>query len=439
MKFKFLFQAIITILSLATANAQNEIQFTNLDSLLTFAEKNGTAIKTSDAQLMLAKYQTLFAKINLFNPRASVNYAATDNTQLPVNFFPAEIFNGQPGTFKEVHTGKQYVQSVYITPQIDIINPATWAELSSAKSGEQLTTINSTLTKKTLFESIAASYFNIISFQQQVNLTSRTLLNADSILKIFQGKYQQGIIRSQDVNNAKVNKLLIQDRLQLLQKAMEREYNLLKLLCDADMNVKFVIEPREPPEIPVQDPLVAENPLYVNQAQIQLQYSSSEYKARRAAYYPTLSFIGNWALQENSNLHFFDNTSRWIPTSYFGLRFSYTFPDAGRLSQTMSAKTSWKTAELNLEHKKRQQETDYLQLLLDYKKAKESATITKEIIDLKEDTYQKNLNLFLEDIYSADDLLISFNDALTASLNYQSAVINLQYQLSKISINNNVK
>jgi OMF family outer membrane factor len=341
MKFKFLFQAIITILSFATANAQHEIQFTSLDSLLTFAEQNSTAIKTSDAQLMLAKYQTLFAKINQFNPRASVNYAATDNTQLPVNFFPAEIFNGQPGTFKEVHTSKQYVQSVYVTPQIDIINPATWAELSSAKLGEQLTTINSTLTKKTLFESIAASYFNIISFQHQIDLTSKTLLNADTILKIFQDKYQQGIIRSQDVNNAKVNKLLIQDRLQLLQNALEREYNLLKLLCDADMNLKFVIEYQETKDIPVQDPLVAENPLFVNQAQMQLQYSASEYKARRAANYPTLSFIANWAKQENSNLHFFDNTSRWIPANYFGLRLSYTFPDAGSLSQTIAAKTSW--------------------------------------------------------------------------------------------------
>jgi OMF family outer membrane factor len=62
---------------------------------------------------LLAKYQTLYAKINKFNPRASVNYAATDNTQLPVNFFPAEVFGGTPGTFKEVGSGQQYVVGIY--------------------------------------------------------------------------------------------------------------------------------------------------------------------------------------------------------------------------------------------------------------------------------------------------------------------------------------
>jgi OMF family outer membrane factor len=433
------FVTIISILSLATANAQQIIRFTNPDSVLTFAEQKSIAIKTGGAQLLLAKYQVLYAKINRFNPRASVNYAATDNTQLPVNFFPAEIFDGTPGTFREVQTGKQYVQSIYITPQIDVINPISWAKLKSAKLDEQLTTVNNTLTKKILFESVAASYFNIVSFQQQINITSKTLLNADSILQIFQNKYEQGIIRSQDVNNAKVNQLLIKDRLQQLQNSMEQQYNLLKLLCDEDMTVTFVIEHKETVTSFIQDPVVSANPLYVNQAQMQLQYSISEYQAGKTAYYPVLSLIGNWARQENSNLHFFDNASRWIPTNYFGLRLSYTFPDAGRLSQTMAAKTSWKTAEMNLKHKERQQEMDYLQLLLDYKKAKESTMITKEITDLKDDIYRKNLNLFLQDIYPADDLLLSFNDALTASLNYQSAVINLQYQLSKININNKVK
>lgn len=430
---------IISILDLAPANAQQIVRFTNPDSLLAFAAQNSTTIKTGDAQILLAKYQMLYAKINRFNPRASVNYAATDNIQLPVNFFPAEIFGGAPGTFKEVTSGQQYVQSAYITPQIDVINPATWAKLKSAKMNEQLTVVNNTLAKKTLSESIIAAYFNIVSFQQQVTITSQTLLNADSILQIFQNKYDQGIIRSQDVNNAKVNLLLIKDRQQLLQNSIEQQYNLLKLLCDADMTITFVIEHQESPVVFVPDPFMSVNPLYLNQAQIQLQYSISEYKASKAAYYPTLSLIGNWAWQENSTQYFFDNNARWIPTNYIGLRLSYTFPDAGRLSQTATAKTNWQIAEQNVKHRVIQQETENTQLQLDFKKMRETMMIAKEITQFKEDTYRKNLNLFLQDLYPADNLFLAFNDALTAMLNYQSAMINLQYQLSKININNTIQ
>lgn len=430
---------IISILSLTTVNAQQVIRFTNPDSLIAFAEKNSIAIKTGDAQALLAKYQTLYAKINKFNPRASVNYAATDNTQLPVNFFPAEIFGGTPGTFKEVQSGQQYVQSVYITPQIDVINPATWEKLKSARLNEQLASVNSKLTKKTLSESIAAAYFNIVSFQQQISITSKTLVHADSILQIFQNKFDQGIIRSQDVNNAKVNKLMIKDRLQQIQNAMEQQYNLLKLLCDADAETIFEIEHKENKTTTLQQPVIAINTLAVTQSHLQLQYAKSEYKANKAAYYPALSLIGNWAWQENSTQHLFDNNARWIPTNYIGLRLSYTFPDAGRLSQTATAKTTWQIAELNVKHKTTQQETENVQLYLEFKKAKEIMMVAEEIKFLKEDTYRKNLNLFVQNIYPADNLFLAFNDALIATLNYQSAVINLQYQLSKININNGIR
>lgn len=430
---------IISILSLTAVNAQLVIRFANPDSLIAFAEKNSIAIKTGDAQALLAKYQTLYAKINKFNPRASVNYAATDNTQLPVNFFPAEIFGGTPGTFKEVQSGQQYVQSVYITPQIDVINPATWEKLKSARLNEQLASVNNKLTKKTLSESIAAAYFNIVSFQQQISITSKTLVHADSILQIFQNKFDQGIIRSQDVNNAKVNKLMIKDRLQQIQNAMEQQYNLLKLLCDADAATVIEIEHKDNTTTTLQQPVIAINTLAATQSQLQLQYAKSEYKANKAAYYPTLSLIGNWAWQENSTRHFFDNNARWIPTNYIGLRLSYTFPDAGRLSQTAAVKTNWQIAEMNVKHKTTQQETENVQLYLEFKKAKEIMMVAEEIKFLKEDTYRKNLNLFVQNIYPADNLFLAFNDALTATLNYQSAVINLHYQLSKININNSIR
>ena len=80
-----------------------------------------------------------------------------------------------------------------------------------------------------------------------------------------------------------------------------------------------------------------------------------------------------------------------------------------------------------------------MQLYLEFNKAKEIMVVAEEIKFLKEDTYRKNLNLFVQNIYPADNLFLAFNDALIATLNYQSAVINLQYQLFKININNGIR
>jgi outer membrane protein TolC len=57
-----------------------------------------------------------------------------------------------------------------------------------------------------------------------------------------------------------------------------------------------------------------------------------EIKSSRAAYYPVLSVVGNWAWQENSKRTFFDKDARWISSSYIGWRLSVPIPDAGRMA-----------------------------------------------------------------------------------------------------------
>lgn len=207
----------LLFLSILTANAQDTVKISNTEEILSYATQHSIALKSGNAQMALAKFQTYYAKINRFNPRANVGYGITDNFQLPVNFLPAEVFGGVAGTFKEAKLGQQYIQNLSVTPQIDLINHAAWAKLQSARTNEKLTEINNVFIRKTLSESLVGVYFSIVSNQQQLELLVKTRQNADSVLTIIENKFNQGIIRSQDVNNAQVNKLMIQDKIQQVQ------------------------------------------------------------------------------------------------------------------------------------------------------------------------------------------------------------------------------
>ena len=156
--------------------------------------------------------------------------------------------------------------------------------------------------RKTLSESVVAVYFNIVSFQEQIKTLNQTLQNADSVMQIVQQKHKQGIIRSQDVNNAAVNKLTIQDRIQQLQNGLEQQYNLLKSLYDIPDSTEILIENQH--STSKDNVAVLSNSLKSQQATLQVNYAQNELKTNQLSYYPTLSFIGNWALQENSNNHF---------------------------------------------------------------------------------------------------------------------------------------
>lgn len=426
----------LILLSVFSAKAQQNLEFTNPDALLNFAWQNSIALKTGNVQVALAKYQTYYANINRFNPRANVAYAATDNFQLPVNFIPTEIFGGPAGSFKEVKFGQQYIQNISITPQIDLINPAAWAKLKSVKTSEQLSTLNVKLTQKTIAESVVAVYFNVVSLQEQVKILTKTLQNADSVLAIVQQKYSQGIIRSQDVNTATVNQLLLQDRIQQAQNGIEQQYVLLKSLCDIPISSIVTIEHQVKNS---ENIAIENNTLKVQQADLQVQYTQNELKVNQKSYYPTLSLIGNWAIQENSNQHFFDNNARWFPNSYLGLRLNFVIPDANKLAQSSTVKSNVELANLNLKKQQLLQDAEQEQLKLEYQKARESEAISKKIEVLKNDTYLKNLNLFQQDIYPTENLMNSFTDALNARLNHQVSSILVAFQQAKININNTIK
>lgn len=427
----------LLLCTIFAAKAQQTIRFSNPNEVLTFATQHSIALKSGNAQMALAKYQTYYAKINRFNPRANVGYAMTDNLQLPVNFLPAEVFGGPAGTFREARFGQQYIQNLSITPQVDLINHAAWAKLASFKTSESLSEINQKLIRKTLSESVVAVYFNIVSLQEQIKILNQTLQNADSVMQIVQQKHNQGIIRSQDVNNATVNKLMIQDRIQQLQNGIEQQYNLLKSLCDIPATTDILIENQHSNSS--ENVAVLTNSLKSQQADLQVNYAKNELKVNQFSYYPTLSFLGNWALQENSNNHFFDGKARWISQSYVGLRLNLAIPDANKYAQTKLAKTNLQLSELNAQKQEIQQSFEQKQLQLEWEKALASEQISAKILGLKNDTYQKNFNLFKQDIYPTENLLLSFNDVLNATLSQQVAKVQTAFQKEKININNSIQ
>ena len=120
--------------------AQSDITFNRLDSLYAYANRNSAVAKSNYQQILLAKYQKIAALANIINLRNPISFSSTDNTTLPVSFFPGGILPGTPpGTFVKVTLGQQYVNNFNVLHQIDIINPGNWAQIKKANVNAQLT------------------------------------------------------------------------------------------------------------------------------------------------------------------------------------------------------------------------------------------------------------------------------------------------------------
>lgn len=427
------------LLLIQPANAQDKLSFNNLDVLLEYAENNSMFIKTGEQQSLLAKWQKISAQAGLVNFRMQTNFNLTNNLELPVTFLPAEAFGGTPGTFKEVTTGRQYIGNLNLSPQIDIINLANWAKLTSANVNVDLTKVNNLIVKKTLFESVSASYHNIISLQEQIEITQKSLLSADTLLMIMQNKYTEGIVRQQDLNDAHINKLTLSDNLEQLDLSLKQQYYNLRILSDIPETISISIDEQPNYDKHIILGLHADNQLQYESSLLKVELAEADLKTNRFMQYPTVSLVFFNAWQQNSNTKFFDNDVNWLNSQYVGLKVSLPFPDINRFTLTKSSRINKVISLQNAEHTKLENELTNKQLILDYEKAYSQLNTAKQIFELKEQNYNLALHQFDMSILSSDKLIIAFNDMLTSRLNYSSALANLNFTMSKIEITNTIR
>jgi OMF family outer membrane factor len=435
---KSTFKIFFIILFSFQAKAQETIAFKSIDEVLAYAEKNASVFKISNEQVALTKYQTLIAKINVFNPRGNATASAIDNLQLPSNYLPAEIFGGVPGTFKETQFGQQYISAINITPQIDLINIQSWQKIKVSKINENLSETTQLLIKKNLFENIAMTYYTIVSIQNQIKILDTNYANNKKIEDAVTNKNKQGLARQQDVNQATVNLLQIEDKKSQLTIALLQQKNALKVLCDASLETNFEITNSENKMENITT-IEVSNKLLSQQSNLQKELSQQELKSYKSSFCPTLTAVGNWTYQDNSNIGFFNKNSNTFQSSYIGLRLNYLLPEASKYLQKRTLKTNLNVAEENAKHNQLLEKNTNDQLKLEYKKTIDSNNISEKILILKTDTYNKNLEIYQQDLVSIDNLLISFNDKLNAELNKIISQVNANYLRTKININNTIK
>ncbi len=435
---KSAFILFILLVGSRPMRAQEALSFNSLDAVFAYTNQHSSTLKNATQQTILTKYQTLAAQWGKWNLQGKANLTLTDNTKLTTNFLPAEIFGGPAGTFQKITFGQQYVSSLVVSPQIDILNPYSAAQVRLARTNEQLTATTNLLNKRNLYESVAGAYCNILSYQWQMDVTKNSLTNADTLVRILRDKQKEGIVRPQDVNTALANWLMLVNKLQQLAGQREQQSSSLKILCDIDPAVSLVIPGPDRPKS-FDEILTANGDLLQRQSEWQLNYQEASLNANRKWYYPTVSVLGNLGWQQNTNNHFFDD-SKWYSNSYVALRLTLPLlPDVTKIAAVQLDRININIAKTNWQHTILQDAANNRQLQLDYQTAYSNYQLSAEIEALQQDSYLKNLAIYKEGILSVTDLLISFNTWLNSSLTTVTQLANSEYAKSRIAISNIVK
>lgn len=433
-KNTFLIIAFALFANIHLAYAQDQKTFNSLNEVLLFAKEKNYTFSNADIQTKLAELNRKTAIANVINPRIPASMQMIDNTKQQVLFLPGEAF-GQPGTFRSVTTGQKYSALINLQPQFEILNLAGITQIKSAKINQQLTENQNKINELNIYNQINPIYFNILSYQGQIEIIKENIIGAETILKIAQNRFNENIGRKQDVNETEVNLINLENNLELLELNLKIQEESLALFFENS------IEPSLSETVwtyeNTTESLQTNNTLQDQNTQLQLQLMQQDFKVNRYLLWPTLSFITSFNWQDLSTDFFYSANSNSIHYNYIGLKLSMDLASsATKISNIKNKKFQSEILNTTAEHSIKETETKNRLLILDYEKALSQLQNLKKIVLLKEDTYSKNFNQYQENIISLDDLLISYNNMLAAKLNVVTALANIGFYKSKIDINN---
>jgi outer membrane protein TolC len=434
-------QRILLVVLLAlSADMNAQRVFTTPDELIDFSKENSIDLKSGEINISKAEKARLAAIANLLDPAVNTTSSFTDNTKLPVNFFPSSAFGGEPGTFTKVQTGIQYVTNLNQYADIKILNMGGWENLKLARINLESTELNNKITLKSLAENIGTTYFNIVSLQAQLKSTDENVKSAESLWKVASDKYGQGLVKQQDVNDALANLLNTKENSRQLSFLIEQNIITLKILCDIPENEAIEIRHKNGAEINLGKFDVAFSDLNLKSSLLKEQYAFSNFRQHKRAQLPTLSFfLSNTFQQNNTQFKLFDTNVDWINSNYIGLKLTFNLPSAQSITQISNARYDMLIAKKNTEQVKIKSDLEFKQLSTEMEKALSKMKSDQEIYNLRYDTYTKNQQLYSEGLIGIAQTINSYNAMLSAHYNLISAQINVQLAQTKIDINNKIR
>jgi outer membrane protein TolC len=416
--------------------SQEEKVVNSLPELLQLSKEKNYALQNATLQTQLANLTKKTAVGNILNPRIPASAQSLNNFEQQVSFLPGTIFGLPEGTFKEVTMGQQYTSTFSVQPQFDILNFGSIAQVKSAKINEQLVDNQNKINEQNIYNQINGVYFNLLAFEVQKKILQENIKIGENLVLINQNKFNEGITRKQDINEAEANLIALQDKLSQLILNEKIQNQSLALFLENEFDLKLTEQLSHYENI---EELVSTNSNFKSENyKLQYQMMQQDLKIARLQQLPVLSFISSFNWQNLSNENYFDANSNWVNFNYVGLKVTWDFPtNVQKLATVYNKKIQLNQLKNSADHADKENVFANKQLEIEYEKAIEQFKNLKKIYVLKKDTYEKNFNQYQEQILPLDKLLISQNDLLISEINMVNALANIGFSKNKIVINNN--
>lgn len=415
---KFVSLAISIVFSISWVNAQLTVR--SLEELWAYALKNNPDNAVYQLQVEKAIKDKKTANSYRY-PKINIAVSGQYNSAIPETPIPGEIF-GRPGETIYAQFGQTYNYSRGISLSKTFLDWQSKFQNKIAESNTNLAKTEKALFEQNLKQQVAQVYYAALTTQAAVDLSKKDLSLADSTLLLTTNRFQEGLIDNLTLNQAKINRNNVSDRLeQNKQYLFEHQTNLKMLLGLASNDTLLLseqIQLGENGEINGISP----DELNINLYKIQTEKAILATKQAKARFSPKLDLITYYGgVQYQEDFKFSMKSSDWQPSRYIGLNLSIPlFTGFANKNQYQSAKISQNIAQLNYEEAMRKSSLNDSILVNNYITAKHLVQAAEQNLKLADRNVQLAYSKFSEGLISLDNYLSVYDDYLAVENQYFS-------------------
>ncbi len=427
--FVFLFQAS----RLVAQKSSDTIVLAQVSEAIAYAKKHNIDKEIQSLQNDRSKSEYRLSKSYLL-PNISGNFNAQNNLKLATTPIPGELV-GQPGTLVNVQFGQDYNYNAGVTVTQTVLDWQNSMKSRTAKVGTQITQVQSELFDERLTEQIALYYYTSLIAQKALDISTKDLALADSILILTQEKFQNGLVDKSIWNQASINLNNIQQNLLSNRILWEQSLNQLKNLLGIPTGVALELHEAQSS---FEHAFSATNELSMDKnihlLALQSEQARLDIKQQRALYYPKLTLNAYFGQQQFQNDFTFSlDGNAWSDYSYVGLNVSVPiFTGFANHQKIKIAKIEKRIVDKSLEQEKRESILRDDLLLKEHSINLDALTSAHNNYLLYEDNVSLAHQKLQQGIISLETYFKVFEDYLKSENNYLNALSNLYSSYSTI-------
>ncbi len=331
------------LLTAVSVSAQESF---SLEEAIQYALQNNENLKiamvnTSDAEAQVGETRADGL------PQINANFGYTNNTQIPVNIVPANVFdpNAPEGATAAIRFGVQHQGQFGVNASQMIWDGSFFIGLKAAKTLREKVVVDELKVREDVIEQVTKAYYLVLVNQVRTNLIEANIATLDSTLRETRALYENGFAEKIDVSRIQVQLNNLKAERSGVDQAIVASKNLLKFamgmpvetpitLSEELDNFDFEYSASEVDAFSVGDRLE------LQQVEFLKRLAELDIKNTYSQYIPKVSFTAAWGRNTGNDQfgNLWNENRQWFTNSNIGLNISIPVFDGLRKKYTVERK-----------------------------------------------------------------------------------------------------